>query len=169
MKSIASSLRRLDLLLERQPSPARRSKASIYQSNPRQGTLTTSELIDDTKTKRDPGQNVQGDIIRNAGAKTQEMIVAFFQQMYMVDAASNETSEHTADVVVEVTFMDGDGQLNLLDTINTTLRVPRGINASSLKFGIEAKKGAGDFDGDNIQTDQSKFEEKLNENAGFVI
>ena len=83
MKSIASSLHKLDLILEQQPSPARRSKASIYQSNPSQGTLTTSELINDPKTKRDPGLNVQGDIIRNAGAKTQEMIVAFFQQMYI--------------------------------------------------------------------------------------
>ena len=130
--------------------------------------MTTDQLISDPNTKGDPGQNVQGDIIRNAGAKTQEMIVAFFQQMHMVDAASNETSEHTADVVVEVTFMDGEGQLNLLDTINTTLRVPRGT-ASSLKFGIEAKKGAGDFDGDKIQTDRQKFKDKLNENAGFVI
>jgi hypothetical protein len=150
-----------------QPSRQMRSRPSVYQANTDTTPMSTSGYFGSKKTKSDSKQNMSGDITRTAGAKTQEMIVAFFEQMKQVSASSNETSEHTADVVVKVTFNDEDGNENELDRITARLNTPEGITSTT--FGIEAKKGSGDFDGDKIQTNQSLFEEKINENAGFVI
>lgn len=144
-----------------------RSRPSVYQKNTDSTPMSTTGYFGSKKTKSDSRQNMSGDITRTAGAKTQEMIAAFFEQMKQVSASSNETSEHTADVVVKVTFNDEDNVTNELDRITATLNIPPGINTRD--FGIEAKKGSGDFDGDDIWNNQELFEEKINENAGFVI
>jgi len=147
---------------------ARRNKSQTsadHMSQPQRGK---------TYNDSDSKPSFSGDVTRISGSPAQYKVVEFWTQLgNHFNAESNATSSHEADVQLQIKWtqsMQAAYESGLsADQQNAFTRVQFPNLMQAMRFPIEVKQGAGEFDGENIQTDKNLFKKKINENAAFAI